>query len=230
MEGTQGSHLCINGHAAGSLLLVISSKCVRLGTLKRCLIRQCAPDELGSNCTFWLLEIPSFPLIARLFLQQRKSASSIESSRALHKYDRTDVVAQPIDKSSNKVELIGVGIICFELVDQLGELIHILNDSGGLADVTELPENKFMLVTAETFMDQGTEAGPVEILEKMFDGLEPTAHSPLELHSGTANPHARINEIHFKVSLGLRNPKLGIITIEGWEVKFRKLASGDMMR
>ena len=137
---------------------------------------------------------------------------------------------QPIDETGNEVELVGVRIIGFELVDEFSKSVNIFNNSGGLADVTELAENKFMLVTAETFMNQGTEARPVEILEKMIDGLEPTARSPLELHSGTANPHARINEIHFKVSLGLRNPKLGIITIEGWEVKFRKLASGDMMR
>jgi hypothetical protein len=169
-------------------------------------------------------------LVARFFLQQRKSTSSIERSRTLYKDNRANVVAQPINEPGNKVKFIGVGIVSFELVDELGETIHILNDRGCLADIIELAEDKLMLVSAETFMDQGIEAGPVEILEKMFDGLEPAARCTLELHGGTTNPNNRIHEVHLEVCLGLSDPELSIIAKEGWEVEFRKLASRHMGR
>jgi hypothetical protein len=105
------------------------------------------------------------------------------------------------------------------LVDKLDKSVNVVGHRGGLADVTELAKDEFMLIMIEMLMDQSTEARLVEVLEQVFNGLEPTARSPFELHSGAANPNTGIHEIHLEVGLGLSDPELGIFTIEGWEIE-----------
>jgi hypothetical protein len=108
------------------------------------------------------------------------------------------------------------------LIDKLNELVNLLSHGRGLTNIAHLAKEKFMMIAIESLMN--IEPSPVRIFEKMFYGLEPTPRGPFELHYRTTYPHTWINEMHFKVGLGLSDPKLGIFAVEMWKVKLRNLA------
>jgi hypothetical protein len=114
------------------------------------------------------------------------------------------------------------------LFNKVNKEINIILNGRGLADVEELADEEFVLISAKTLADHTAEVGTILFHEFAFHGLKPTASSTGELHRGAFHPHGRIDGIQIEVILGTSHPILGIITIEFWEMHFWKMAEVGM--
>jgi hypothetical protein len=101
-----------------------------------------------------------------------------------------------------------------ELVDKLHELVDIVSNRRGLADVEELAKEQLVFVAVEMFMDHGIECSLIHIIKMTLHRLKLGSYGADEVHSGHPNPKDRINKIHLEIRLNSRYPKLGVITIK----------------
>jgi len=83
-------------------------------------------------------------------------------------------------------------------------------------------KEEFVLITAETLMNQGAKSFPIGRSKQWLNRLQPAFGSPSEMHCGNTDPHLRLNGVHLKVIDSTGDPELSVITIELREIKFGK--------
>lgn len=86
-----------------------------------------------------------------------------------------------------------------------------------------------MLIAAEALANETAEGGPIEAGKLAFDILKPTFGCTSKLHSGAFDPNRLIDEVHFKIILGLCDPQLRIVTVEFWKVELGKVTQRRMV-
>jgi hypothetical protein len=105
-------------------------------------------------------------------------------------------------------------------------MIHIILDSGYLADAVHFAKEKLMLIAIKAGMQGLTKFIPLHGFQLVSHILNPTFCWAKKLHARALDPNGKFNRVHLNVVFSTCDPKFEINAIKGWEGHFRQLASG----